>query len=120
MDKIQKELIKAGRKDLAQEYYEKTGAKLERNDIEFDTIGGSIDVQLSGFWTNKDEFKVGLNSASRGSIYHKGIYPKDVGEGDKKIRWENDLRDKLTKDLKKVADKFDSEVKKVLSKYNIK
>jgi len=119
MDKIQRTLIKAGHKDLAQEYFDKVSAKLERNDIKFDTIGGSISIYISGSFSNKDILKIGLNSSSRGSIYHKGTYPKDIKEQEK-IKYENDVHDKLSKDLKKVADKFDSDVKKVLSKYGVK
>lgn len=127
MDEIQKALVKAGRKDLAQRYYEKaikTATRLSGKEIVFPSIGTTIHVDTTpGLTGNKGEFELGISmgSSSSGTLFHKGFaFPKgkDVPqEREAGYKFMNEFAAKMLKELKKPADKFESEINKILNKF---
>ena len=87
--------------------------------VEFDTFGGSISVfpSQSGFGKGSDEtnIQIGLNSSSRGNIDHiiELKIPREVNQ--KELF--GTIKEKIVKDLAKIADKFDKEVLNLMKSY---
>jgi len=117
MDEIQKVLVKAGRKDLANKYLEKIGAGIEEGDkASFDYI--DTVVSLNTMPVGDSSFKVVLKTITKKDAEYQCSYPEEVNLGKMK-----DYRLKVKKEifdsLLAIANKFDTDFLKIMKEYNL-
>lgn len=121
MDEIQKALIKAGRKDLAQEYYKKSVRIMRGNEIFSDMIEGSIEV--GSYLTGINQCMITLKTSSRGTARWNSRIPKsleDLPDGKEKnaklVAYQEDIKGKVIDVVGKHFNEFERNLKNSMTR----